>query len=235
MLRLLRHELLDEDGVAGVLVFGTLCLIILRLLRSFVLPLLPVEGNRLWNFIVFAADPLPHLLAVATLFLIIIGCVWGLIEKERSYLLFTLPQPAYKIMSAKLLGTLPLWIMSVIFIISYFPQGLAEISRLFPGTAIYIVILNGTVVVYTFVIVAFFGEVLRRKILSLRYHKWYYRQLWWLKFIGIGGGVVLFRRYLWLFLSQSFFSAEMLLLVAVNIILFFVTAYLLENKVDIWE
>lgn len=205
MLKLLKYELIEEGIIKVILIL----LVILWLITSdlFVTPFL----------------------ALFMLLSIITSIIWELLEGERSYLLFTLPQPVSKIMLAKLLSTLPLWVMAIAFMVSFF--FLLEPAKLglFPAT----LILKWTVIFYAVAVAIFFLGVLLKKILPMRYHKWYQRKYRWMRLTG--GFVFLWPSLAWLFFDRPFSSAEILLLIGLSTGLFFISARLLEDNLDVWE
>lgn len=228
MLKLIKYELLEERVLKGILILlGILWLMISGPLLT---PFLEADAAGSAILAVVLAFSLVLYLALLMFFSVIISLTWELLEGKRSYLLFTLPQPVSKIMLAKLLSTLPLWVMTVAFMLSFiFSLEPARLEQLFSAT----LILKWTVIFYTFTMVIFSLGVLLRKILPTQYHKWYQRKYRWMRVTG--GFVFLWPSLAWLFFYRPFSSAEILLLIGLSTGLFFVSAHLLENELEVWE
>lgn len=168
-----------------------------------------------------------------------LSIVWDGNEMKGGYLMFTTPEPTSKILAAKLLASLPLLLIAAVLVPWFaFPQ--------VPVFAWWVFML----IYYTVVMLVFFSTVLEKTVIIgdldeaeriktafigdialLFVRAW---TIPGLKFVFIGGTVLLLIQ-VWIIISPGLIEHLIPLLIAVNTALFLASAYLLENKLDVWE
>ncbi len=161
---------------------------------------------------------------------------WGNKEMRWRYLLFTIPVSNSKILAAKLLASLPLLLI------------IAVISGLFTLLTWW-----GFVLLFcTIIMLIFFSGVLRETVLAGKWYKEWLIAIGWIAAVGIIVASAALRMlknfirhtepiysvysaYPVSPVPPAYYILSILFWIGVHAVLFFVSVYLLENKLDIWE